>query len=60
MKNKLIVSFFVLISSVLFAQTKVSGIVVDNTNQPVPYANVVFKGSNELEKIAVFQLNRDL
>lgn len=30
----------------LFAQTKVSGIVVDNTNQPVPYANVVFKGSN--------------
>ena len=47
MKNKLIVSFFVLISSILFAQTKVSGIVVDNTNQPVPYANVVFKGSNE-------------
>jgi len=27
------------------AQTKVSGIVVDNSNQPVPYANVVFKGS---------------
>lgn len=27
------------------AQTKVSGIVVDNTNQPVPFANVVFKGS---------------
>lgn len=47
MKNKLIVSFFVLIANVLFAQTKVSGIVVDNTNQPVPYANVVFKGSNE-------------
>ena len=29
------------------AQTKVSGIVVDNTGQPVPYANVVFKSSNE-------------
>ena len=29
----------------LSAQTKVSGIVVDNSNQPVPYANVVFKGS---------------
>lgn len=29
------------------AQTKVSGIVVDNTNQPVPFANVVFKGSNK-------------
>ncbi|KAB1154314.1 DUF5686 and carboxypeptidase-like regulatory domain-containing protein [Flavobacterium luteum] len=47
MKNKLIVTVFILISNVLFAQTKVSGIVVDNTNQPVPYANVVFKGSNE-------------
>ncbi|GEP51657.1 membrane protein [Flavobacterium noncentrifugens] len=29
------------------AQTKVSGIVVDNSGQPVPYANVVFKGSSE-------------
>lgn len=29
----------------LFAQTKVSGIVLDNTNQPIPYANIVFKGS---------------
>jgi hypothetical protein len=28
-----------------FSQTKVSGIVLDNTNQPVPYANIVFKGS---------------
>jgi len=29
------------------AQTKVSGIVVDNDNQPVPYANIVFKNSNQ-------------
>jgi hypothetical protein len=29
----------------LSAQTKVSGIVLDNTNEPVPYANIVFKGS---------------
>lgn len=29
-----------------FSQTKVSGIVLDNSNQPIPYANVVFKGSN--------------
>ncbi|MBP6557198.1 MAG: carboxypeptidase-like regulatory domain-containing protein [Flavobacterium sp.] len=29
----------------LFAQTKVSGIVVDNSNEPIPYANIVFKGS---------------
>jgi len=28
-----------------FSQTKVSGIVLDNTNQPVPYASIVFKGS---------------
>ncbi|APA00969.1 MULTISPECIES: DUF5686 and carboxypeptidase-like regulatory domain-containing protein [Flavobacterium] len=39
--------FFVLsVFSTLFAQTKVSGIVVDKSNQPVPFANVVFKGSN--------------
>lgn len=29
----------------LLAQTKVSGIVVDNSNEPIPYANIVFKGS---------------
>ncbi|HJY13148.1 MAG TPA: DUF5686 family protein, partial [Flavobacterium sp.] len=28
------------------AQTKVSGIVLDKSNQPVPFANIVFKGSN--------------
>jgi hypothetical protein len=28
------------------AQTKVSGFIVDNSNQPIPYANLVFKGSN--------------
>lgn len=28
------------------AQTKVSGVVIDKMNQPVPFANVVFKGSN--------------
>ena len=29
-----------------FGQTKVSGIVLDNSKQPIPYANIVFKGSN--------------
>ena len=29
------------------AQTKVSGVVIDKNNQPVSYANIVFKGSNE-------------
>ena len=34
-------------ANAIFAQTKVSGIVVDKSNQPIPFANVVFKGSNE-------------
>lgn len=38
-----LVVFFIACS--LNAQTKVSGIVLDNTNQPIPYANIVFKGS---------------
>ncbi|MFV5684753.1 DUF5686 family protein [Flavobacterium sp. GB2R13] len=49
MKKPLLFSlFFLLISAnFLFAQTKVSGIVLDKTNQPIPFANVVFKDSNE-------------
>lgn len=47
MKKKIFFAWCLLLSVVVFAQTKVSGIVVDNTNQPVPYANVVFKNSNE-------------
>ncbi|MFV5699564.1 DUF5686 family protein [Flavobacterium sp. ZT3R17] len=47
-KLLLFILFFLLISAnVLFAQTKVSGIVLDKTNQPIPFANVVFKDSNE-------------
>lgn len=38
--------FFIAASSLLFGQTKVSGIVVDNLKQPIPYANVVFKNSS--------------
>ncbi len=34
-------------ANVIFSQTKVSGVVVDKKNQPVSYANIVFKGSNE-------------
>jgi len=38
----------ILLSAFLsFAQTKVSGIVVDATNQPMPYASVIFKGTTE-------------
>ena len=35
------------ISSLLFSQTKISGIVVDKKNKPISYASLVFKGSNE-------------
>jgi hypothetical protein len=38
---------FLLFSSLVFSQTKVSGVVVDKKNQPVSYANIVFKDSNE-------------
>ncbi|MEL1243701.1 DUF5686 family protein [Flavobacterium sp. DGU11] len=31
----------------LLAQTKIGGVVLDNTNQPLPYANVYFKGTSE-------------
>jgi hypothetical protein len=31
----------------LLSQTKVSGIVVDKADQPVPFANIAFKDSNE-------------
>lgn len=46
MKKKLFLVVFPFLLQSLLAQTKVSGIVVDNTNQPVPYANVVFKNSS--------------
>ena len=47
MKNILIllILFFAFANKVA-AQTKVSGIVVDNTGLPIPFANLVFKGSN--------------
>ncbi|RKS26814.1 carboxypeptidase-like protein [Flavobacterium endophyticum] len=40
-------SFFFLFINFLAAQTKVSGIVYDEFKQPLPYANVVFKGTTE-------------
>jgi hypothetical protein len=47
MLKKLYFSIIILFSSLVFSQTKVSGVVVDKKNQPVSYANIVFKGSNE-------------
>ncbi len=46
MKKRFILLMLLITSAInMTAQTKVSGIVLDNTNQPVPYANIVFKGS---------------
>jgi hypothetical protein len=48
MKKSIVFSLFFLfaIANTIFAQTKVSGIVVDKSGQPIPFANVVFKDSN--------------
>jgi len=49
MKIKLLflAGLFLLLSGTLIAQTKVSGVVVDDTNTSIPYANVYFKGTSE-------------
>lgn len=49
MKKKLFYYLFFLVAftSTIFAQTKVSGVVVDKLNHPVPFANVAFKNSSE-------------
>ena len=46
---KKILLYFLIIGFInsAFAQTKVGGVVVDKKNQPIPYASIVFKGSNE-------------
>jgi Family of unknown function (DUF5686)/CarboxypepD_reg-like domain len=49
MKKKILFllgSFFIL-TGTLLAQTKIGGIVIDDKNQPLPYANVSFKGTSE-------------
>ena len=47
-KNFLFLLFFLFVTAnAVFAQTKVSGVVVDKLNQPIPFANVVFKNSSE-------------
>ncbi len=49
MKRKIqfIVGLFFVFFGTLLAQTKVGGVVLDETNLPVPYANVYFKGTSE-------------
>ncbi|AJR03250.1 DUF5686 and carboxypeptidase-like regulatory domain-containing protein [Siansivirga zeaxanthinifaciens] len=47
MNFKLLFTFFILGLISTFAQTKVSGYVFDENNEPVPFANVLFKGSTK-------------
>ena len=46
-KNRFFQLVFLFVIIPFFAQTKVSGIIVDKLKQPIPFANVIFKGSNE-------------
>jgi hypothetical protein len=39
--------FLLVFANSFFAQTKISGFIVDKNNQPVPFANVAFKNSTE-------------
>lgn len=43
--KKYILYIFLYISTSVLAQTKVSGVVYDEFNQPMPYASVAFKGT---------------
>lgn len=47
MKFKLLAIFLFSSINFLFAQTKVSGHVFDENNEPVAYANIIFKNSSE-------------
>jgi hypothetical protein len=47
MKLKLLIALIFTSLTSAFAQTKVSGYVFDVNDEPVPFANVVFKGSTE-------------
>jgi hypothetical protein len=49
MKKKILLflGFFIAFTVNIYAQTKVGGVVLDDTNLPVPYANVYFKNTSE-------------
>ncbi len=49
MMKKILFNLFFLFAfaSTIFAQTKVSGVVIDKLNKPVSFANVAFKNSSE-------------
>ncbi len=43
--KKIITILFIVFTTIVVAQTKVSGLVMDEYDYPVPYANVIFKNS---------------
>ncbi|MFN3641093.1 MAG: carboxypeptidase-like regulatory domain-containing protein, partial [Flavobacterium sp.] len=45
--KKILLVVLTLLSLALWSQTKVSGVVVDENNEPIPFANVYFKGTSE-------------
>jgi len=47
MNIRLLIAFFFLGIISVSAQTKVSGYVIDDYNYPVPFANIIFKGSTK-------------
>ena len=47
MKYNIFLVFLLSVNSFSFAQTKVSGVVLDENQKPVPYANVAFLGTSE-------------
>lgn len=47
MKKFLLFTLVILTSLSFQAQTKVSGVVIDETGEPVPYTNVIFEDSSE-------------
>ena len=47
MNRSLLILGFLLLSQFSFSQTKVSGKVIAETGDPVPFANVIFKNSSE-------------
>jgi hypothetical protein len=46
-KNIFSILVLFLACTAAFSQTKVSGVVLDKKNQPIPFASVIFKGSTE-------------
>ncbi|MDJ0645886.1 MAG: DUF5686 family protein [Flavobacteriaceae bacterium] len=44
-KKYIVTLLLIFFSALVFSQVKVSGIVLDEDNNPVPFANIVFKGS---------------